>query len=527
MRRRDRFCLSQTIVVLLLGIATLAAGCNRSTAEPADTVTFLIETMPANLDPRMGTDARSQQLGGLLFSGLLERDATMNLRGDLAERWEMPDARTYVFHLRSGIRFHDGRALTSADVKFTFDSIASGIPTPTGALQSPKRGAFRAIQSIETPDALTIIFHLTEPNAAFPWSLARPAVGIVPVGSGADFSQHPIGSGPFRFVSARQDEEVLLDRNADYFRGAPQIQHARFRVVPEGVVRALELRKGSADLELNSLTPDMIPVLAQEKELAVTEEPGTLFSYISFNCEDATLCQRDVRQALIYATDRAMIVRTLMRGQARVADGPLPPNNWAYDATLPAYSFDPAKAEALLTHAGFPRRGDPATGTRLKLTLKTSTDPLTRLLSEVLQDEWRRVGVELDLRPLEFATFYADITRGNFQLYTLRWVGANNDPDFFEYAFGSHKIPPAGANRGRYRNPQLDELVDRARVEPDRDKRRALYSQVQQIVARDLPYMPLWFQDNISVHRRRVENIKLGLGGDYDFISGITLRKAD
>ena len=143
-----------------------------------------------------------------------------------------------------------------------------------------------------------------------------------------------------------------------------------------------------------------------------------------------------------------------MRGQARVADGPLPPNNWAYESNVPKYEYDPAKAEALLDQAGFRRQGDPQTGVRLRLTLKTSTDPLARLLGEVLQDEWRRMGVELDLRPLEFATFYADITKGNFQLYTLRWVGANNDPDFFEYAFGSHKIPPAGANRGRYRNPQ-------------------------------------------------------------------------
>jgi len=126
----------------------------------------------------------------------------------------------------------------------------------------------------------------------------------------------------------------------------------------------------------------------------------------------------------------------------------------------------------------------------------------------------------LELRPLEFATFYTDITKGNFQLYTLRWVGANNDPDFFEYAFGSHKIPPAGANRGRYRNAQLDALIDRARLEPDREKRRALYSQVQQIISTDLPYLPLWFQDNISVHRRRVGNIVLGPGGDYDFVAG-------
>jgi peptide/nickel transport system substrate-binding protein len=501
----------------------LAAGCNHSSAEPPGTVTFLVETMPANLDPRLGTDARSQQLDGLIFSSLLEHDATMNLRGDLAERWESPDTRTYVFHLHSGVQFHDGRPLTSADVKFTFDSILSGVRGPSATVQSPKRGAFRAVQSIEATDALTVVFHLSEPNAAFPWSLVRPAVGIVPNGSGTELSRHPIGTGPLRFVSAQQDEDVVLERTPLYFRDQAKIERAQFRVVPDAVVRALELRKGTADIELNSLTPDMIPVLAAQKDLAVTEEPGTIFTYISFNCEDEILRNPDIRRALAYATDRATLARTLMRGQARVADGPLPPNNWAYEPNLPQYTYDPARAEALLEKAGFPRRPGAAGNMRLRLSLKTSTDPLTRLLAEILQNEWRRVGIDLELRSLEFATFYADITRGTFQLYTLRWVGANNDPDFFEYAFGSKKIPPAGANRGRYRNAELDSLVERARIEPDREKRRAIYSQVQQIIARDLPYLPLWFQDNISVHRHRVENLHLGPGGDYDFIAGVTL----
>jgi peptide/nickel transport system substrate-binding protein len=524
MRRLANVKITRTRFCLLAILATFFAGCSHAPIAQRGTITFLIETMPANLDPRMGTDARSAQLSSLLFSGLLERDATMNVRGDLADRWETPDPKTYIFHLHEGVKFSDGRPLTSADVKFTFQSILNGISGPTGVTQSPKRGAFHVVQSIDAPDAQTIIFHLSEPNAAFAWSLVRSAVGIVPAGSGSDFAQHPVGSGPFRFVSSLQDEEVVFARNDQYFRGASKIEHVRFRVVPEAVVRALELRKGTADVELNSFTPDMIPVLAQQSDLAVSEEPGTLFSYISFNCEDSTLAHREVRQALTYATDRATLVRTLIRNQAHVAPGPLPPNNWAYEPNVPQYEFNPAKAELLLDAAGFPRRGDPRTGTRFTITMKTSTDSLARLLSEVLQDEWKRIGVQLELRPLEFATFYADITKGNFQLYTLRWVGANNDPDFFEFAFGSHKIPPAGANRGRYRNAQLDALVDRARVEPDREKRRAIYSEVQQILSTDLPYLPLWFQDNISVHRRRLENILLGPGGDYDFLAETTAK---
>jgi peptide/nickel transport system substrate-binding protein len=514
----EAYALSAVAIPALFLSSLFATGCGRPATEPAGTVTFLIETMPANLDPRVGTDAQSQRLDGLLFSSLVERDASMNLRGDLAERWETPDPLTYIFHLRAGVQFHDGRPLTSADVKFTFDTILSG------AVQSPKRGSFRMVKSIETPDPLTVIFRLSEPYASFPWSLARPAIGIVPANSASDFAEHPVGTGPFRFVSMRQDDEIVLERNAGYFRTPPHIERVRFRIVPEAVVRGLELRKGTADLELNSLTPDMVPVLARTKNLGVTEQPGSILAYLSFNCEDPALSKREVRQALAYATDRETLVRTLLRGQARVADGLLPPGNWAFESDTQRYVYDPAKAEALLDQAGYPRKGDPHAGMRLKLTIKTSTDQSARLLAEVLQDQWRRVGIDLELQPLEFATLYADITRGNFQIYTLRWVGANNDPDIFEYVFSSKKIPPAGANRGRYRNAQLDALVDQARVESDREKRKAIFEEVQKIVAEDEPYLPLWFLDNISVHQKRVTNIELTPSGDYEFLSGIILR---
>jgi peptide/nickel transport system substrate-binding protein len=179
-----------------------------------------------------------------------------------------------------------------------------------------------------------------------------------------------------------------------------------------------------------------------------------------------------------------------------------------------------------LDSAGLPRRPGPAgRGIRLKLTLKTSTDELSRLLGEVLQDQWRKIGVDLELRSLEFATLYSDIVRGSFQLFTLRWIGANNDPDIFEYVFHSRKIPPDGANRGRYRNPRLDALLDRARVELNPEKRRALFSEVQKIVAEDVPYLNLWYLDNVCVHQRRIANVRLAPAGDYDFLSAIEIRE--
>jgi len=286
-------------------------------------------------------------------------------------------------------------------------------------------------------------------------------------------------------------------------------------------VRALELRKGSADAEINSLTPDMVASLGKEHGIVADVHPGTPLAYVAFNFDDPVLAHREVRQALAYATDRDAIIRYLLRGQARAGASLLPPNHWAFDANVRQFDYDPSRAEQLLDVAGFPRG---VGGVRIRLTLKTSTDESTRLYAAVLADQWKRVGVALELKSLEFATFYSDITRGSFQLYTQRWVGGNNDPDMFEYVFSSKKFPPDGANRGHYRNAQLDALLDQARVEMDREKRKAIFSEVQKIVAEDEPYINLWYPDNVCVHRARLTSIDIPPGGDYEFLAGVRLK---
>ncbi len=498
-------------------LAMGAAGCARQHAGEPGTVNFLIESAPANLDPRIGTDAQSEELDGLIFDGLVERDAQMNVVPDLAESWETPNPLTYVFHLRRGVEFHDGRPLTSADVKFTLDSIISG------AVRSPKRGAFQLVQSVEAPDDATVIIRLREPYASFLYNVTRLAIGIVPAGSGTEVAQHPVGTGPFRFVSMSPDEEILLERNPDYFGPLPSIGRVRFRIVPDAIVRALELRKGTADVGgVDSLSPDMVVALAKQPGIEVEEGPGTQLAYVAFNFEDPILAHREVREALAYATDRATIIQYLLRGQARPASGLLPPNNWAYEPDVKQYPYDPARAEQLLDAAGFPRRAD---GVRFRLELKTSTEESARLLGEVLADEWKRIGIVLELRPLETATLLADVSRGSFQLYTFRWVGyTNNDPDIFDYVFSSRRMPPLGANRGHYHNPALDALLDRQGVEMDREKRKEILTEIQKMVAEDEPYINLWYLDNVCVHRDTITGIVIPPGGDYGFLEQATLQ---
>ena len=512
--RREAMCTKSIATVLAIGprilvLAVLFASLLSCSSKPAPgTLVMIIESSPTNLDPRVGLDAQSERIDSLIFDGLLARDEHLNVQPQLAERWEIPDPLTYVFHLRRGVKFHDGRPLTSRDVKWTFDSLLQG------RIRSTKAAAYHFVDRIETPDDLTVIFHLKEPFATLLWNVSDGAMGIVPYGSGDEISAHPIGSGPFRFLSAEPDKEVVIERNDDYWGEKPHLQKVRFAVVPDTTTRALELRKGSADVEISALTGDLVLALAREPKLEMLRGPGTVLSYLAFNLRDPILKDVRVRHAIAYAIDRRPMIHFLLRDFARPAYSLLPPESWAYDPQVPRYDYNPEQARQLLEEAGYPA----VNGVRFRLTMKTSTEESTRLLAAVLQQQLREAGIALDIRTFEFATFFSDVTRGAYQVHSLRWVGGNEDPDIFEYVFHSSKFSPHGANRTFYANPRVDVLIDQARSELDQNTRKILYSEIQQILAQDLPYINLWYQDNVLVHSRRVRNLTLNPAGNYDFL---------
>src|SRR5438270_4069614 len=402
----------------------------------SDTVVMIIESSPTNLDPRVGLDAQSERVGSLIFDDLLTRDDHFNVQPWLAESWDIPNALTYVFHLRHGVRFHDGRPLTSRDVKWTFDSLLQG------KILSTKTNVYRFVDHIDAPDDFTVIFRLKEPFATLLWNLSGGAMGIVPYGSGKEVTLHPIGTGPFRFVSAQQDKEVILERNPDFWGEPAHLQRVRFAVVPDTTTRALERRKGSADLAINALTSDMVVALGRDPKLQVLTAPGSIYAYLALNVRDPILKDVRVRQALAYAIDRRPLIHYVWRDLALPAANILPVQSWAYASDVPQYSYDPDHARELLDNAGH----RPINGVRFHLTMKTSTEESTRLMAAVLQQQLRDVGVALDIRTYEFATFFSDVTKGAFQLYSLRWIGGTEGPDIFEYAFASDKFPPKGAN---------------------------------------------------------------------------------
>jgi peptide/nickel transport system substrate-binding protein len=537
-------------------------GCHGGAGREAGTVVVILESSPNNLDPRQGTDAQSERVGGLIFDALVKKDENYNLRPWLATSWEQPDALTWVFHLRDGVRFQDGRPLEAEDVVWTIESL---IEPKLAGLITAKSGAFAAVERAEARDRLTVVVRMKRPDAGLLFNMSDGLFGVVPRGAGGDFGMHPVGSGPFRFVSQAQDKEVVLERFEDCWSqnptlsqstrkdgapsallpthrgetamdgapssGAPdssEIQRVRFEVVPDTITAALELEKGSADAASNVLTPDMVYALRDAPGLETASGPGSNVWYLNFNVADATLRDKRVRQAVALAMDRAAIVAALWRGHARLADTLLPEGQWAAatDAEIAHYPHDPARAAALLQAAGHPAGRD---GVRLRLSLKISQDETTRLLAAVLQQQLRAAGIELRIRSAEFGTFYADVTHGAFQMYILKWIGSNEDPDIYRYMVSSGSFPPKGANRGHYVNARVDALLTKAAAETGpaaevEARRRTEYVEVQQILADELPAIPLWDPENEVVHTRRLQGVVSRGDGNFDFLRDAWLR---
>lgn len=498
--------------IAVVSLVALLAACSSAPAHDPNVITLAVFSSPNSLDPRMGTDEVSQKVGQLVYDYLFNLDDQLRVAPGLATGWEQPSPREYIVHLRTGVRFHDGHELTSADVAYTFTSLIDP------SVVSPRKGAYRMLQRVDAVDRYTVRFTLDQPFGSFPINLV---LAIVPDGAGPELAMHPIGTGPYRFVSYAVDDRVVLQAFDDYFAGPPRNAGVVVRVIPDEIMRGLELRKGTVDVIVNDVPPDIVAQLRHEGRMQIVESPGTDYSYVGFNMRDPVLRDKRVRHALGYAIDRQAIVDHLRRGLAVPAIGIVPPASWAFARDVFQFSFDPARAERLLDEAGYADPDGPGPLPRLHLTLKTSTNEFFRLQAAVIQADLARVGIDLDVRSYEFATLYADVLRGNFQMFTLQWVGVS-DPDMLRRVFHSSQMPPVGFNRGFYSNPDVDRLIDRATADTDDATRRVLYGQAQHLIAEDAPYVSLWYKTNVVAAQPELSGVKLTPLAELSFLKDVS-----
>lgn len=508
----------RSLVLLGFGISLwgVAACARPAQSFDSEDVVVAILSGPNNLDPRVGTDESSQRVSQLVFSYLLTLDENLRVAPALAERLDNPDPLTYIAHLRRGVRFHDGHELTSKDVVYTFTSLMAP------DFISPVKGAYRIVEAVTGLDDYTVRFRLKEPFGSFPVQLVLP---IVPDGAGSELRSFPIGTGPYRFVRHDVDDRIVLAAFEGYYDGLPLNPGIVMKVIPDDTMRGLELRKGTVDLVINDIAPDIAHQLEEDQQLQVVTGPGTDYQYIGFNMRDPVLGDRRVRHAIAHAIDRDAIVKHLRRGLAEVATGLLPPVSWAYEPNVRVFTKNHARAMQLLDEAGHRDPDGDGPLPRLTLSLKISTNEFIRLQATVIQQDLRQVGIDVDVRSYEFATLYADVLKGNFQMFTLQWVGgAVADPDILRRVFHSNQMPPTGFNRCFYSNPEVDRLLDAAARAGDEARRKPLYGEVQRLVADDQPYVSIWTKRNVAVLQRGIDGLKLLPRGDFTVLKDV--RKA-
>jgi peptide/nickel transport system substrate-binding protein len=489
----------------------MIGGCRR---EQSSQLRLTIEKRIPSLDPRVSSDSAAERIRQLIFNSLTRKDQTFEAIPDLAQSFTPgQDLKSYTFQLRDGVKFHNGEALTSSDVKYTFESMLA-----PGFVSQKKAELSRLIDRLEAPTPQSLVFHCRVPCPGLP-NMIVP-IGIIPQGSGDTQATQPVGTGPYAFVSHVDEQQLTLRPNADYFEGPPTLGGLQVRVTPDSSTRESELRTGAVDLAINAdLDPVSVEALKSDGQLKVDLQDGTNITHLGVNLTDPILKDKRVRQAIAYGIDRETIIQNVMHGQARTAAGILPRGQWAYEAGVNNYNYDPGRAALLLDQAG--RKPDP-NGVRLRLTLKTSSLSIARKIGEAMQEQMRKIGIDLELQSLERQKLTQDMIDGNFQLYLNTLVGGNQSPDIFRFVYASTSIPPDGQNRSRYTNPQLDRLLDEALL-ADRDRQRKIFSEVQKTLAEDLPQIYLWYPSTVVIRRLRVSTLDLDPSGDWRSLRTVRL----
>jgi peptide/nickel transport system substrate-binding protein len=516
--------------VLLLLVAVISGGCRRKSTSFVIALGDNIRTIDPIGSPSV--DAASERVRTLMFNSLVKKDDKFDYVGELASDpiKRSDDGLTYTFTLRDGVKFHDGRLLTSADAKYTLDLVfSSSFAKSASFFEGSGANKKSYIKSVEAPDPKTVVVTLIKPWVGLLSNLVP--VAIIPKDSYEAQKQHPLGSGTFKFKAYDSSQQVLdLEAFPDYWEGSAKINELRVRVIADTNALQAELRAGRVDIAPlpTSLSPDAIKLLGQDPILQVLQFNGSNVNLLTFNTAQAPLNDVRVRQALAYAINRESMIRDLLMGQAKLAHSILPEESWAYTPGR-QFSYDPAMAKKLLDEAGLkdPDGDGPQQRFQKPVVFKVSGSSVAaKNYASVIQNYLKEVGVPVSIETAELNTLFDQLRYGQFQISYGQWVGGNQDPIFYKDLFATSEIPtqerPA-RNRSRYSNKELDVLLEQALNTFDREKAGDLYRQIQEIVSREVPVYPLWYQANMVIAKKSVGNIQVNASGDWAFVRNLTV----
>lgn len=468
---------------------------------------------PSNLIPILATDSASHEVAGLIYNGLLKYDKNLNLVGDLAYKWEVSaDKKQIIFHLRKNVKWHDGKEFTSEDAKFTYQLIIDN-NTPT-AYDSD----FRMIERVETPDKYTFKVTYKKPYAP---ALASWTTSILPSHllkgvpvTQSELQRHPVGTGPYMFKEWDSARQITLSAFSGYFEGRANIDQYTMRIIPDTATMFLELLNRNIDMmELSPLqfarqtsNPRFVKEYNKYNYLASS------YTYVGYNLRHKFLSIKKVRQALSYATPKEEIIKGVMFGLAEPADSPFKPGTPWYTDNLTKYTYNIEKAKSLLKEAGFADTNKDGIlekdGIPFKVTITTNQGNQTRsLIAEILQQSWKKLGIDVEIRILEWATFITEyIDKRNFEVVILGWT-IPMEPDPYD-VWHSSRCSGKNLNFICFQNSEVDKLIEAGRLEFDIEKRKEIYHKFARILAEEQPYTFLYYPKSLIALHKRFKNIE-------------------
>jgi peptide/nickel transport system substrate-binding protein len=504
-------------IVLALGLALVVSvpPAHPGPAGPVrgGTLTIARPVDAVSLEPHFETTAPGAWVYQLILEPLVELGPDMKVRPKLASAWRAMGADRIRFTLRRDVKFHDGTPFNAQAVKFTFDrAFDARTPGRWASLAGPIKGA-------EVVDDHTVDLVAREPYAPLLYSAAMLYAGIVSPTAvqrmGAEFSRRPVGTGLFKFEEWRTNDRITVTRNDDYWGTKANLDRIVFRVMPEESARMIALRTGEVDMVLVP-APAQLAAFGRDANFTVAQSTGLRVVFIGMNLTRPPLSDVRVRRALVMAGNRKSVLDNILEGAGAPADGILAPGVFGYkDLDLQSrYPFDPQRARTLLQEAGFRPGPDgimQRDGIPLVLTLISARGRYFKdaEISEAYQAQLRQIGVRLEISFLEWATVFTTVTAAtlDYHMFTLGWVTTTGDADYsLGPLFRSTATPPRGWNIWRYANAEFDRVIDQARTTQNQREREELYARAQDLIARDIMFVPFYVTKEIAVMRSYVKN---------------------
>jgi len=465
---------------------------------------------PRSLDPALSTDVPTGRAVSYVFDGLTRFTPEARVEPGLAARWDVSaDGLTYTFHLRHGVTFHDGTPFVAHQVVRTFQRALD--PATKGGRAEPlvpikgsadfAAGKARAVAGLSAPNDSTVVITLSEPLASFPKLLAMPVASIVPDSTPPDFGQHPVGTGPWKFVEWKHDDYLKFTRNTTYWGGAPATDTLIARIIPEPSTAVAEFESGNVDLLVIPQGETAAWEQTDEKKAMLQSAPALILYYLAINTTRGPLTDARVRQAINHAVDTKTILDQLMGGRGFLARGVVSPILDGADTSRARYAYDPAKAKQLLTAAGHPNGVD--------VELWHSQDPTIARLSQAVQGYLNAAGIRTKLVQRDASSAREAARKGETDMTLKTWYADYPDADSFLYPLLYSGSKGPGGNVSFYASPAFDKLVRAARREQDDPKRAALYRSADSLAYGDAPMVPLFFYNDLYAVQPWIRDFKV------------------